>query len=238
MLKFLLAVEELADAPTVANDHKLACLGSWMRYGDLTVDQVCQTPLFEQAFAALSVESAFESGCEVISECVYRASKKTPKDLALIERIYNHLSPLQSVLQNSLDDLDKTRGLCRVFVEAGEAFMDYLIPSPELFRDIIGGILTCATYDDLEVVQLTFGFWHALTDGLFAQPAAMANPFFSRVYEALVDMTLKHLHYPEELASWTAYERDEFREFRYYYYLDRAFKGNTSLTPYKTTDTR
>jgi transportin-3 len=142
-------------------------------------------------------------------------SAEHPRDMALVELLYTQLVQMKQNLKNSLDDNAKVRGLCRVFVEAGESYVDLIVTRPALFKEVIESLLICSSYDDLEVVRTTFGFWQTLTDELFHVHEALQEPFFGNVYSQLVDIIIKHLHYPEELEDWTALERDEFREFRH-----------------------
>lgn len=134
--------------------------------------------------------------------------------MALIEHVYNLLIPLNDTLSQSLDDSFKVQDICRVFVEAGESFVDLIVSSPQHFEKIIDGIVICSDYDFLDVIQITFNFWHTLTDELLLHPEAMKHPIFFSLYERLVGMILKNLQYPGEFETFSATERDEFREYR------------------------
>lgn len=202
------------DSSTAIEELRLRALHSWMQSKDILVQDVVATSLVTNIFSGLASQDCFEISCDLICEMVFLATRK-PRDMALIEHIYNLLTPLNDTLSQSLDDPFKVKDICRVFVEAGESFVDLIVSSPQHFEKIIDGILICSDYDFLDVVQITFNFWHTLTDELLLNPDAMKNPLFFSLYDRLVGMIIKHLQYPGEFEDFSATERDEFRDFRY-----------------------
>ena len=186
---------------------------SWIRSKDILVKDVISTPLVKNVFDGLSSQYCFEISCDLICEIIF-SSTRNPRDMALVEHIYNLLNPLNDVLAQSLDDSFKVRDIAKVFVEAGESFVDLIVSSPQHFAKILDGIAICSGYDFLEVVQITFNFWHTLTDELLLHPEALNNPCFFTLYDNLVGMIFKHLEYPTDLQDFSAAEKDEFREFR------------------------
>jgi transportin-3 len=202
------------DSSMSIEEVRLRALYSWVRSKDIFVKDVVPTSLMTNIFAGLSSQDCFEVSCDLICEIVYLASI-APRDMALIEHICNLLIPLNDTLSQSLDDSFKVKDLCRVFVEAGESFVDLIVSSPQHFEKIIDGILICSNYDLLDVVRITFNFWHKLTDQLLLNPEAMKNPIFFSLYDRLIGIIINHLRYPGEFDDFSAAERDEFREFRY-----------------------
>jgi transportin-3 len=69
------------------------------------------------------------------------------------------LNTLVQKIHLDWDDPDKIRGYCRIFAEAGEAYRPIIIQNFTSFSNIVSAILKCASYDDLEIVKITFTFW-------------------------------------------------------------------------------
>jgi transportin-3 len=78
------------------------------------------------------------------------------------------------------------------------------------------GILKCSSYNtDLDIVQLTFKFWYELSNMLQTETFKHVIPQLEKYYDALVDIMIVHLHYPSDLDTMTAEDRDDFRDFRH-----------------------
>jgi len=195
-------------------EFRLRALHSWIHSKDIPVKDVVATSLMTNIFSGLSSQDCFEISCDLICEIVFLATRE-PRDMALVEHIYNLLTPLNDTLSQSLDDCFKVKDICRVFVEAGESYVDLIVSSPQHFEKLLDGILILSDYDFLDVPQITFNFWHTLTDQLLLNAEAMKNPLFFSMYDRLVGMIIKHLKYPADFGDFSAAERDEFREFRY-----------------------
>ena len=193
----------------------MRALYSWVRTKDISVGQVLSTILVKNIFDGLSSQYCFEISCDLICEIVFLATR-TPRDMALIEHMYNLLIPMKDVLSSSLDDAFRVRDLSRVFVEAGESFVDLIVSTPEHFEKLLDGIMICSDYDFLDVIQNTCNFWHTLTDELLLHPEALKSPIFFSLYDRLTAIIIKNLEYPSDLETFTATEKDEIKEFRYF----------------------
>ncbi|KAI9330076.1 armadillo-type protein [Obelidium mucronatum] len=97
--------------------------------------------------------------------------------------------------------------------------MNLILSNPNSWSPIAEAILLCTTVKDLEIVAITFQFWLILADEVCVKgPTALHEshkPHFVNLFRRLNDIMIGHLHYPPENNSWTAKERDEFREFRH-----------------------
>ena len=217
VLNLILNLKQQEEMSLDLQESMLKCLYSWLRSGDIPLSSIYSTNLFRDSFEALKTEALFDVGCDLICEIIYASSlNNTTMDKGIVERINHELTNLTLLLSTSVDDPLKTRALSRVFVEAGEAYVHLLIEYPESFTNIMQGILICSDYEDLDVVPITFHFWHTLTDELLLKYASSSIPTcFQQAYLQLLQMILKHLHYPTDLEDWTSTEKDDFREFRY-----------------------
>ncbi|CEJ00632.1 hypothetical protein RMCBS344292_14684 [Rhizopus microsporus] len=115
------------------------------------------------------------------------------------------------------DDNDEAvAGYCRIFTEAGDAYVTLIALHPEAFGVLLDGIGECAAYKEFEVVEMTFKFWYELTNTLISEKYQAAIPRLAPYFDTLVDIMLKHLQYPPEENVMTAEDRDEFRDFRHH----------------------
>lgn len=71
------------------------------------------------AFETLQSADAFDVGVDMICDIILESSKE-PLNQNLITTICPFLNELLPLLRQSLEDTDMVRGLCRIFVEAGE----------------------------------------------------------------------------------------------------------------------
>jgi transportin-3 len=168
-------------------------------------------------FTALQDDELFDVAVDVICEIIYE-TKDVQDYMPLIQIIYPKLVPLYQGLAavKEEEDEDKFRGYCRIFVEAGEAYMLLLVAHQEAFTTIIDGIAVCTAYHDLDIVPMTFNFWFELANTLTANTYSQYQPNFVRYFDQLVDVMIKHLQYPEDSTDFTSQERDEFRQFRHH----------------------
>ncbi|KAI9011165.1 armadillo-type protein [Gaertneriomyces semiglobifer] len=189
------------------------CLFSWIYNGEIQPEAVLATPLFDHAFAALHVDELFESAVDVTCEILYR-TRKNPSS-HIIEMIYPRLVALRTLLNENLEDTDIIRGLCRIFADAGEAWVARIAESYDTYAVVIDGLLQCTACEDLEIVRISFNFWNALASEVIKPPNEAQRLKYVAVFQKLEDIMIAHLQYPDEAATWTAEERDEFREFRH-----------------------
>ena len=202
-----------------ANDdvryHVLDCLFAWLRCGEVTQEVIKAFPILDLAFEALAVDELLDMAVDLVCEIVVISAKSQPRDMELVQLICHKLASLVPRLQQSTDESELVRGICRILVEAGEGYIDLIVPNAADFSPVLEGILFCTSFDDLEIVRIPFTFWHMLTDLLVTPEYNSYVPAFAAAYDRLVDIMLKHLRYPESLKNWNASERDEFREFRH-----------------------
>ncbi|KAH6560059.1 hypothetical protein BASA50_003202 [Batrachochytrium salamandrivorans] len=208
----------LGHLPLAADDTArcdiLTCLYSWLRSGDISVSMIEASPIVDIAFQALGSPELFDVAVDMVCEIISRSAKK-PQSPKLIEMIYPKLLPLIPVLKESADDSVIVLGLCRIFVEAGEGYAELVAGNMATFQVLLDGLLFCAAYDDLEIVKVTFNVWNYISDALLTPQYAACKTQYIPVYTSLIDIILVHLRYPEDLGSWTAQERDDFRDFRH-----------------------
>ncbi|KAI9592476.1 armadillo-type protein [Syncephalis fuscata] len=187
---------------------------AWIRSGDIPIVELANSPLFNVSFDALQSPELFDMAVDVICEII-RETREVHEYMAVIEQIYTKLLSIRPMITAAADDEDQLRGLCRIFTEAGEAYVSLMVTHVEAFRGIIEGILACITANELDIVKMTFNFWYSLTQFLDTERHESVKPQFVEVFRSLVEIIIRHLHYPEDLSTWIAEERDDFRDFRH-----------------------
>lgn len=192
------------------------CISSWLRTGDVDIRQLADDNLLNTAFHGLENDELFDVASDLVCDII-DGTKDVVEMKSVIENIYPRFTPLLQRLKHAKaeEDTDAVRGYCRILISAGEAYVTLIAQHPESLTTLMDGIMECADYNDLEIVQLTFKFWYELTNTLTTTTFERVIPAFTHYFDALVDIILRHLHYPEDTQELTASERDEFRDFRH-----------------------
>ncbi|CAG8533786.1 12478_t:CDS:2 [Acaulospora morrowiae] len=192
------------------------CFESWLYSGDIAISSLENNPFLGLSFDALQSNELYDIAIDVVCRII-NETREIPDSMPVIEQIYPRLLPLRESLRNAIenDDEEKVRGYCRIFTQAGESYLELIVQHAEAFQSIVESIAECTAYHDTEIVRITFGFWHRLGDTLFEPRHAEIKEKFKHIFSDLVDVMIKHLHYPKDLSNWSAEKRDEFREFRH-----------------------
>ncbi|KAK3831462.1 MAG: armadillo-type protein [Linnemannia gamsii] len=214
ILKMLVVYMENSGGDTKLQEAVFRCFLSWLRSGDIATSSLSKNPLLAFSFKALQMPELFDTAVDVVCELIYQ-TKDIEESMSVIEEIYPNLLPLRQEIVQSLEDENEEniRGYCKIFVEAGECYLSLVVRHTDHFRGIVEGIAECTSFHDLDVVPMTFRFWYQLADELRKNEEARLK--YQDVYEKLVDVMIKHLHYPDDMDSWSAKQRDDFKDFRH-----------------------
>ena len=71
---------------------------------------------------------------------------------------------------------------CRIFTEAGEAYLILVVRHLDAFRAILDGILECISFKDLEIIKMTFNFWYGLALLLDHEHYEQYKPLFVDIF--------------------------------------------------------
>ncbi|KAF9110554.1 Nuclear import receptor [Mortierella sp. AM989] len=214
ILKMLVVCMENSGGDAHLQEAIFKCFLSWLRSGDIATSSLSNNPLLAFSFKALQMPQLFDIAVDVVCELIYQ-TKDIEESMPVIQEIYPNLVPLRQEIAKSMsdDNEDNVRGYCKIFVEAGECYLSLVVKHTDHFRGIVEGIAECTSYHDLDIVPMTFRFWYQLADELRKNEDARLK--YQDVYENLVDVMIRHLHYPDDLDSWSAKERDDFKDFRH-----------------------
>ncbi|TKY86824.1 hypothetical protein EX895_004465 [Sporisorium graminicola] len=191
------------------------CLRSWLKSGEVSAGQMADTPLFDLSFDALASDELFDVATDVVCDLI-NETQEVEENMDVIQRVVARLHPLRQELSSAGDDEDKVRGLCRIFVQAGEAYHRVILRHQNELFPIVEAIAECTAYHDLDIVQITFRFWYLLSGALshaYGQPEAER---FHSLYERLLEVIIRHLRFPDDPDALTGQERDDFRSFRHF----------------------
>lgn len=185
---------------------------------------VVKTPLLDCVFAALDVESSFDSAVECICTIFKETSEVDeymdsiqillPKLLALKPRIAKYAAE---------EDEEAFKGITRLFAEAGESWVVLIAREPKHFGDLVEAILECAHRDwEKDAIGHTFRFWYELKQYLVMEKYIQARVQCVDIYSKLVDILMKQLEFPtpDDPQSLDLFDGDreaeeKFREFRH-----------------------
>lgn len=196
--------------------HKqaLLCLAAWLRSGGLMPEQVAGTPLFDASFQALQSDQLFDEAVSILTDLIHE-TQEIEEHVQVIQDIVPRLIPLQTAVSAAQDDPDKVKGYTKILAEAGQWYAPLVTRHQDFFLPIVQALLECAKCDDVEVVSLTFEFWYKLAKELKKIPNDQRPAPFLEVYAKLVDVILNLMRFPDDWASLTAQEKDDFRDFRH-----------------------
>ncbi|ORX60507.1 ARM repeat-containing protein [Hesseltinella vesiculosa] len=216
VIKLLIMCIQSSGNNAEIQESALRCLNSWLRTGFVDMQVLGTTPLIEFAFDGLAHDDLFDVCTDVVCEIIFE-TRDVDEFKALIEKLYPRFSPMLQQLAQAKqeEDPDRVRNFGRMFVEAGEAYVYLIAKHPDAFHTLLEGILAVAAYEDLDVAKMTFKFWYDLTNTLTTEHYQASVPQFHPYFDQLVDIILQHLHYPPDIAQWTAAESDDFRDFRH-----------------------
>lgn len=173
---------------------------------------IAETPLLQFAFEALSSDELFDSAVGVIVDIIHE-TQELEENMSVIHIIVPRVMALQPMLRTFQDDAERIKGYTKIFAEAGETYRTLLLQNPQDFLPIIQAIAECTAYPDLDIVPITFTFWWRLAQSIGKRPTV--PPVLIEVYNALVEVIIRHLHFPTDPSSLTAQETDDFRSFRH-----------------------
>ena len=223
VLTFMLLILTDNLAAAASNPQLFSCISSWLR--EVPAADVVNSPLFETIVNALSLDAAFESANECMSE-ILSDTREVDESIELIYRIYPRILSLRPRLVEAADseDLDTFKGLTRLFAEAGEVWVVMIARLPNEFRALVETILECCARDrDRDAIAQTFTFWNEFKQMITLEHYKEARAIFSEVFARLVDVMIKHLEFPSpevgkdeaDLFDGDREQEERFREFRH-----------------------
>ena len=178
----------------------------------MDVGSLAESSLFSWSFQALTSDSLFDAAVDVICDIIHE-TQEVDDNMGVIQLIVQQLLAIKPMIASAKEDPEKMRGYCRIFTEAGETYRLLVLAHSETFFPIVEAIAECSAYPDLDIVPITFNFWYRLAQ-IIAKRPSVPQQFFD-LYKGLVNVMIRHLHFPLSPDTMSAQERDEFRAFRH-----------------------
>lgn len=204
------------------NPQLMECITSWIREVPLT--DIVASPLLDVVMAAVQSDTSFDSAVETLC-AIFKETREVDDNMTTITALYPRLATLKPRIQSCADeeDWETSKGITRIFAEAGEAWVLLAARQPQDFRALVECVLECCLRDkDREAVSQTFNFWYELKQYITLERYMEARLQYVDIYSTLVDVMIKHLQYPTpedgnegDLFDGDREAEDRFREFRH-----------------------
>lgn len=191
---------------------------------EVPLNDIVNSPLLKVIVDDLSADEPFEAAVECIC-AMFNETRDVDESLTIIQTLYPHVIALRPKIAEAArdEDIDKYKGIARVFAEAGEAWVLLIARLPEQFRTLVEAILETAALDkERDAISHTFKFWYELKQYLTLERYMQARLEYVDVYSKLVDIMIGHLEYPKpesgnekDLFEGDRDQEEKFREFRH-----------------------
>ena len=202
----------------------MECFTSWIYLSSVTPHQMGQSAVLSYAFDTLVStqsdlilhDSATELVCKVIGTVADR-QKALPFSAELenfADALIKNISSLGALYRHcvSRDDTERATNFCRIFTEISEAVLPRILrlidqKKDDLLLSLVDLVSMCTSHPDYEVVQITFGFWHKLSEDLDNQR------YISKFKPHIQKLTF-NLHRLCHMKTVDYSKGDDFPEFR------------------------
>ncbi|CAM9473964.1 unnamed protein product [Scytosiphon promiscuus] len=221
---FLLSsLQQIASGPlgaeVMVQETVFQCLQSWVRHVNVPGDQLVSSPLLPAAFEALGNQELFETAVDVLVE-VLRKFKTS--NFLIVQLMVPKAMPLEAAYAKAVEeeDNDVARGLCRLFTEMGEAYMDVIMaPDDRGQLKLVQLVLMCTSHPDREIATIPLYFWYRFCWTLESlEPAELRTArctMFAQCLVGLIGVLLVLMRYPEDIDELSDDEVDDLKRHRY-----------------------
>lgn len=192
-----------------------SCLLSWIKMEAIPLEVLATSEFVPLLFESLAAEPLFDTSVDLLCEIIVQS--RSLKQMKLVNDLMARLPQLIVPYRHSVtsENSDVSRGLARLFVAAGEAYLFEVIGKFETYGILSELILECTANKDLDIAQISFNFWFQLAEELPSGENREVLPKFFSAFSRLMGMIIGHLKYPDDTQVLTAEQRDEFRDFRH-----------------------
>ncbi|KAK7861760.1 hypothetical protein R5R35_010783 [Gryllus longicercus] len=116
------------------------------------------------------------------------------------------------------EDKEKSINYCCIFTEIAEAFLEKIlnvstVEKPHFAINVFDLVLKCIGHYDYEVVEITFGLWHRLSDALYQRDSDTLNAVFKPYVQRLLVYLRRHCEMEADQTGILE-DGDDFADFR------------------------
>ncbi|KAG6574370.1 uncharacterized protein IUM83_07217 [Phytophthora cinnamomi] len=198
-----------------AQETGLRALTSWLRYVRVDAEVVVRNPLLHSLLGFLARDELFDASVDLAVEVVHSYAHQNLVVQWLAPRLLSLRGAFGAAVE--AEDVDTCLGLCRIFTEMGEAYLELLLQQHAAGNDhaaLVDLLLDCMSCPDAEVADVTIPFWFRLLQGLQHRvtPALMAQ--YKPRLERLASLCMQKLQFREEFPSLPVDKQQDFKGFR------------------------
>ncbi|RLN06093.1 hypothetical protein BBJ28_00004675 [Nothophytophthora sp. Chile5] len=196
----------------------LGALKSWLRYARVSAAVVVRNPLLHSLLAFLARDELVDAAVDLTVELVRCYAHES----AVVQWLAPRLLSLRGAFAAAAEaeDTDACLGLCRIFTEMGESYLELLLQQPGTGNDatdqsaLVDLLLDCMGYPDADVADVTIPFWFRFLEELQRRvtPALLAH--YAPRLERLAGLCMQKLQFSEEFPSLPADKQQDFKAFR------------------------
>ncbi|CAH0481129.1 unnamed protein product [Peronospora belbahrii] len=193
----------------------LRTLTSWLRCVQVTSAVVVRNPLLHSLLSFLARDELFDAAVDLAVELVRSYSH----DKVVVQWVAPRLLSLRGAFQSAAEreDVDSCLGLCRIFTEMGESYLELLLQENGDGNDtvtLVDLLLDCMSYPDAEVADVTIPFWFRLLAELQRHVASALLTQYNLRLERLAGLCMKKLQFRDEFLNLPADTQQDFKAFR------------------------
>ncbi|KAG6966354.1 hypothetical protein JG687_00004902 [Phytophthora cactorum] len=190
----------------------LRALTSWLRYVKVGAEVVVRNPLLHSLLGFLARDELFDVSVDLAVQLVRSYAHESVVVQWLAPRLLSLRGSFGSAAE--AEDVDACLGLCRIFTEMGEAYLDMLLGAGDDHTALVDLLLDCMSYPDAEVADVTIPFWFRLLEELQRRvtPAILAQ--YKPRIERLAGLCMQKLQFRDEFPSLPADKQQDFKAFR------------------------
>ena len=215
----------------------LECFSDWVQFCRIDPGLLAQHPLLPAALEQLEnptsmiTPTLFEKTVDLTIE-VLRKYDARPEHMVLVQLIVPRVMAMRTRYEQAVaqDDEDQTRGLCRIFTEMAESYIDLLLSKDDTGQKaLIQLVLLCTSSDDTDNVGITLRFWYAFFQGwhkkriynkesnLHEDDTELKEAIkvkYSEEISILALQCVRHMSYPADLDQLDQEEREKLGSWR------------------------
>ncbi|EGZ24276.1 hypothetical protein PHYSODRAFT_359228 [Phytophthora sojae] len=193
----------------------LRALTSWLRYVRVDAEVVVRNPLLHSLLGFLARDDLFDASVDLAVEVVRSYAHQNVVVQWLAPRLISLRGAFGAAAE--VEDVDTCLGLCRIFTEMGEAYLELLLQQHAVGNDhaaLVDLLLDCMGYPDAEVADVSIPFWFRLLEELQrrATPALLAQ--YKPRLERLATLCMQKLQFREEFPTLPLDKQQDFKGFR------------------------
>ncbi|TMW57776.1 hypothetical protein Poli38472_014379 [Pythium oligandrum] len=209
-------MQDAMQSSTSTKELVLRAARAWIRFARVPATVVVQNALMQSLIVFLRDDELFDVAVELIVELV-RCFPDVQHDIAVVQWLVPQLMQLQGDFQQAAkdQDSDKCLGLCRIFTEMGESYLDLLVGDQAMDQAIILDLLLdCMQYPDAEVAGVTTSFWFRFLGACQHESNKHSAPKFQAHIIRLAGICMQNLQFDEDFPTLPSDKQQDFKGFR------------------------